>query len=248
MSEGEGETSKAVRNTAAAAGTLGCLASPLILGGGVVIVIIIGGFGVLLAPVIALILLFGGGGGSDAANQDYGEQAQAAFEGDGKGELAEGTVPDDLLEPIEDAGGVCDAIGPVVIASQIMHESGFNKDLVGPDGEEGISQLPPEKFDEFGDDGDPFEPEDSIEAQGEYLCRLAEDVQGMIDAGEAEGEVLDLTLAAYEVGLEAVRAGHGIEGNTEAQAYVAGVRAQFARYQGIGGTLDPTVGPTPTST
>ncbi|WP_045296270.1 MULTISPECIES: lytic transglycosylase domain-containing protein [Streptomyces] len=258
---GEGGTSTAVRNTIAAGTGCGCLLSPLALLGALVVIIIIGGFGVLLAPLIALILLFsgGGGGGDGSAGADDADEVIAVFNGDGKGELDTSTVPEDLADPIEEAGGLCEEIGPVVIASQIERESGFNAELVGENGETGISQLPPAVFEKYGEDDDDndetsaLDAEDSIMAQGRYLCDLAEEARRMIEANEATGSVLDLALAGYHVGTDAVRAAKGVPQTNEAQGYVLAIRAQFAKYAGVaapppGATpgVTPGTGPGPT--
>ncbi|CAL9615256.1 lytic transglycosylase domain-containing protein [Streptomyces sp. NPDC057794] len=245
---GEGGTSTAVRNTIAAGTGCGCLLSPLALLGALVVIIIIGGFGVLLAPLIALILLFSGGGGGGSAGADDADEVIAVFNGDGGGELDRSTVPEDLADPIEEAGDLCEEIGPVVIAAQIERESGFNAELVGENGEKGISQLPPAVFEKYGEDDDDndetsaLDAEDSIMAQGRYLCDLADEARRMIDANEATGSVLDLTLAGYHVGMDAVRAAKGVPQTNEAQGYVLAIRAQFAKYAGVAA---PPPGSTP---
>lgn len=135
----------------------------------------------------------------------------------------------------------------MVIAAQIEHESSFNKDMRGNNGEEGISQLPPDKFKEFGEDKDDndetraTDAEDSIMAQGKYLCSLAEKVKPIVDSGQAPEDqgVLDLALAAYDVGLDAVQKAKGVPETSSAQSYVLGVRSLFPRFEGIGGALPP---------
>lgn len=255
QSDGSSGNANATKIALGAAGGLGCLMSPAVLLGGVIVIIIIGGFGVLLAPLIALIMLFGGGGGSDPA--DDANEVLEVFEGDGKGELDPDQVPSDLVEPIQNAGAICDVIGPIVIAAQIERESNFNATLVGPDGSEGISQLPPAVFDEFGEDEDDsdkvsaLDAPDSIMAQGRYLCSLAKEVQGLLDSGQAIGSVLDLTLVAYDAGVQAVREAGGIPATNQSQGYVMGIRALFAKYQGLGApppSFSPTPTPTPTPT
>ncbi|MGW5639348.1 lytic transglycosylase domain-containing protein [Streptomyces sp. NPDC003832] len=251
-----GGTSTAVRNTIAAGTGCGCMLSPVALVLTVIVVIIIGGFGVLLAPLIALILLFGGGG-SDSDNQSTANEVITSLQGDGSGELDTSTVPEDLAEPIEEAGELCGAIGPIVIAAQIERESGFDASVVGPDGELGLSQLPPAVFTEYGEDDDDndkvsaLDAEDSIMAQGRYMCALAEEAQQLVDSGEViQGEttnsVLDLALAGYHIGMDAVRAAKGVPNTNEAQGYVLAVRAQFAKYEGIAAPPDgATPGVTP---
>ncbi|WP_405916754.1 lytic transglycosylase domain-containing protein [Streptomyces sp. NBC_00728] len=262
---GEGGSS-AVRNGIIAGTGCGCLLSPLALAGTLVVVVILGGFGVLLAPLIALYLLFHGGGGSPPSQADA-DQSLGIFQGDGKGQLDTSTVPADLVDPIQKAGELCGAIGPIVIASQIEKESGFNSALVGPNGEKGLSQLPPDVFTQYGKDDDgngktsALDAKDSIMAQGRYLCELAKQGQQMIDDGEVDrsdgdgttNSVLDLALAGYDVGMDAVRAARGVPQTNEAQGYVLAIRAQFAKYQGIGAppsgaTPGVTPAPTPTAT
>jgi len=144
------------------------------------------------------------------------------------------TVPADLYDSIENAGSVCDVIGPVTIAAQIQYETGFDADFVGPNGAKGISQVPTDVFKRLHEDGDPLDAKQSIAAQGAHLCELAEQAQSLIDAGEATGSVLDLALAAYDVGMDAVREAHGVPATEEAQSYVVGVRTWFASMEGIG--------------
>ncbi|MFF2848448.1 lytic transglycosylase domain-containing protein [Streptomyces sp. NPDC058001] len=256
--EGGGENkSNAARNTIAAGAGCGCLFSPVVLGGAAIVVIIICGFGVLLAPLIALILLFGGGGGGgDSTNEETANESLTILQGDGKGELDVSTVPTDLAEHIKKAGELCSAIGPIVIASQIEKESGFDASLVGAHGEKGVSQLPPDIFEKYGKDDDDndktsaTDAADSIMAQGRYLCELADQAQKMIDSGEvkktdAEGNptsVLDLALAGYHVGIDEVRKAKGMPQTNDAQGYVFSIRVQFAKYQGIGA---PPSGATP---
>ncbi|MEU9344691.1 lytic transglycosylase domain-containing protein [Streptomyces sp. NPDC048278] len=237
--------SAAVRNALAVSGC-GCLLSPVVLLGAVVVIIIIGGFGVILAPLIALITAFGGGGGG-GGGQPSADDLIAVFQGDGKGELDPAAVPADLVDPIQKAGALCDAIGPTVIAAQIERESNYNRTLVGPDGAQGISQLPPAVFARFGEDEDgngktsALDPADSIVAQGRFLCDLAGQAQQLIDSGAANGSVLDLALVGYDQGLDAVRQAQGVPKTNEAQGYVAGVRALLAKYEGL-------VTPPPTTT
>lgn len=242
----EEDGSKAVRNTAIAAGGAGCLLFPAGLAAGTVIVIVFCGLGVLLAPLIAIYLLFhtifgggGDGGGGDIPGPSDASSVIAIFQGDGQGNLDTSQVPKDLVEPIQEAGQLCTAVGPIVIASQLENASGFNASLVGPDGRKGISQLPPDIFEKYGEDEDDndetsaLDAEDSILAQGRYMCDLAGQAQKMIDANEATGNVLDLTLAGYAVGMDAVRAAKGLPNTNEAQGYIAAIRAQFAKYAGV---------------
>lgn len=226
--------------TAATTCLMGPVATVVVAGA----VLIIGGLGVLLFPLIVLIIFFTGldgsssGGGDDWSRAD---ESLAAFEGDGKGKLDRTQVPASLADTIEEAGTVCTSIGAVVIAAQIEVESKWDGAKVGPDGELGISQLPPAVFTTHGKDTDKnnktsaLDQKDSVMAQARYLCALADEAQGLIDSKAAIGNALDLALVAYDQGMDAVRDAGGIPATAEAQGYVAKVRARFGQYQGLGG-------------
>ncbi|MFV8185378.1 lytic transglycosylase domain-containing protein [Streptomyces spinosirectus] len=263
MGDEEGGSNTA-RNAATLAGCgVGCVMLMLAAAGIGIVVLIFCGFDVILAPVILLYMFFhgllgggAGGGGGDGGHAPSTAEASSAlvlFQGDGRGDLDTSSVPKDLVDPIQNAGKLCDAIGPRVIAAQIDRASDFDASLVR-DGKEGISQLPPDIFKKYGKDDDgngktsALDAEDSIMAQGRYMCDLAGQAQQMIDANEAVGSVLDLALAGYDVGMDSVRAAKGVPDTGEAQNYVAGVRAQFAKYAGIITLPSGLVAPTFTTT
>ncbi|MEU6603370.1 lytic transglycosylase domain-containing protein [Streptomyces flaveolus] len=182
------------------------------------------------------------------SDQADAERAAKITTGDGRGKLelsppdnnggGDGsqpcTVPADLYEPIQDAGGICDVIGPVTIAAQIQYESGFDPSFVGPNGAKGISQVPPDVFAKLKDGADPTDSRQSISAQGEYLCSLADQVQDLLDHNEVTGNVLDLTLTAYDIGIDAVREAKGVPATNDSQSYIVGVRTWFAPMEGVG--------------
>jgi len=160
----------------------------------------------------------------------------SATTGDGKGTLAEAKVPrKDLVDPLKKAGKECDLIGPAVLAAQIDVESNFDSDKVGMNGETGISQLPPDIFSKFGKDDDnngkisALDPTDSIFAQARYLCALGTDIKEMLDEQTVIGDQLTLTLLAWDVGLDAVKAAGGMP-FTDPAAYPYRVRALFSKY------------------
>ncbi|GHE23977.1 lytic transglycosylase domain-containing protein [Streptomyces capillispiralis] len=173
------------------------------------------------------------------------DRAERIVNGDGKGQLervtrgspsgSACTVPNDMLEDMDEAGSVCDVIGPVTIAAQIMYESQFRTDFVGPNGARGVSQVPTEAFERLAEEGaDPLDADVSIDVQGRYLCELAGQVQDLVGTGQAAGSVLDMTLAAYDVGIDAVREAKGVPASEDAQSYVVGVRLWFAPMEGVG--------------
>ncbi|MEU4569460.1 lytic transglycosylase domain-containing protein [Micromonospora sp. NPDC023956] len=250
---GSGKSHAAIVGAAIAAG-LSCLGSPVLAVGGAAVVLVFGGLGVLLAPLILLILLFGGGGSGLDAGQTA-DDSLAAVQGDGKGDLDRSQVPAALADTVEDAGSTCSAIGPIVIAAQIEVASGWDPAKVGPGGRVGISQLPPDVFTRYGEDTDDndetsaLDEEDSIMAQARYVCALAGEVRTLLDNGQAIGDPLDLTLVAYDQGIDAVREAGGIPSTNEAQSYVVQVRALFGKYQGLGGpppSFPPTASPSAT--
>lgn len=59
-----------------------------------------------------------------------------------------------------------------LLAAQCRWESGFNHDLVGPGEAKGIAQITPRAW-EWLSDGDPFDPNDAVKAQAQYLLELA---------------------------------------------------------------------------
>ncbi|MDQ0772145.1 hypothetical protein QF026_000611 [Streptomyces aurantiacus] len=198
-----------------------------------------------------------GGGGSKVDTT----QVIEAYNSDGRGALNENAVPAEYLERIKSAGKECSQIGPIVIVSQIQLASQFNEKLVGTDGREGISQMPPDKFKEFGKDDDSsgetsaLNAADSIMAQGRYMCSLAKEIDTLIANKEVEGDALNMTLAAYKVGLDAVKQAKGVpkpEVSQDAQSYIVGVRSSFALYSADASLTDETypslsARPTPTS-
>ncbi|WP_326798185.1 transglycosylase SLT domain-containing protein [Streptomyces sp. NBC_01808] len=188
------------------------------------------------------------GGGGDGGGND---EISLVVEGNGRQELYSPSVPVAWVTEVRDAGRECTEIGPIVIAAQIQFESGWNEKLLGPNGEEGLSQLPADKFDEFGGDADDddedsrMDPEDSIAAQGKYMCSLAEEIGVLLDNGQVEGDPLDLALAAYDVGLDVIKDAKGIPEGSETNGYVYGIRSLFPLYAGVEKPPDGETYPSP---
>jgi hypothetical protein len=192
---------------------------------------------------------------SDSGSTTNSDVVIQAYQSDGKGQLNSQVVPSQYLTYVQDAGKECDQIGPVVIAAQIQQASGFDEKLVGPDGAEGISQLPPDKFKEFGEDSDgngqtsALDAEDSIMAQARYMCSLAKDIDSLVANNEVKGDRLDMTLAAYKVGLDSVKQAKGVPDDDRAQSYIISVRSGFSMYlsgTGLsGGSAYPSLSPRP---
>lgn len=193
-----------------------------------------GCFGVFAVGLVLLGSLFGGGGG---------EEAQAT-------ELNTDGIKAEYRPWVIKAGSMCKEITPPVIAAQIQQESGWNPNAQSYSYEkdpetgktikvplaQGISQFIPGTWKTWGRDDDgkggasPFHPGDAIMAQGRYDCALVKDVKGYIEAGQASGDVLDLTLAAYNAGPYAVKKYGGIPPYAETKNYVKTIKALIAKY------------------
>jgi cell wall-associated NlpC family hydrolase len=120
--------------------------------------------------------------------------------------LRTAAIPPEYVPWVERAGEECPEITPPVIAAQIEEESNWAPDVVSHKGAEGISQFLPGTWSVWGrnDDGtgnvSPFNPLDAIMAQGRYDCALAAQMTKLRAQGVVSGNVLDLTLAAYNAG------------------------------------------------
>ncbi|WP_159007387.1 transglycosylase SLT domain-containing protein [Streptomyces sp. NRRL S-813] len=227
--------SAALMGIGAGFGLLGCLFSPLIILLLLAGVVVVSALGIVFLPITTICWVFGCGGGHGEAKLDN-EKIVQAYEGDGRGELNEAAVPAPYLALVKDAGAECRQIGPIVIAAQIQHESGFVVNLVGTDGAQGISQMPPDKFEEFGKDDDnngktsALDAADSIRAQGRYMCSLAKEVDTLVGRKELTGNRLNLTLAAYDMGLDAVKQAKQVPDDMRTQNYIMGIRTLFSVY------------------
>lgn len=157
------------------------------------------------AGVIALILLVAVAGSGPPP---------AAVAGSAGVNTAE--IPAAYVRWVLAAGSICTAITPAVIAAQDQVESGWNPDAVSPADAEGIAQFLPSTFASWGRDDDgtgnvsPFNPADEIMAQGRYDCSLADLMSRLVASGQVSGSVVDLALASYNAGPEAVEAARGV--------------------------------------
>ncbi|MDP9793425.1 hypothetical protein J2S43_001937 [Catenuloplanes nepalensis] len=192
-----------------------------------------------LICLLALALIVGVGGLAAPADPSASNGpfvADVLLGGDPHSELSAENIPDPaLVEPLREAGRQCTMISAVILAAQIMEESGFDPAKVGPNGETGISQLPPDVFDRLGEDDDDsgeasaLDPVDSIFAQARYLCELGDAVQQLIDDGRAAGERLTLALLAYDIGLAEVERRGGMP-VPDVSSYPYRVRVLFPRF------------------
>lgn len=136
--------------------------------------------------------------------------------GGGSGSSGGLDMPEEYAEYIESAAELS-GFPAELLAAQIQQESGWNPDAVSPVGAEGIAQFMPGTWAEFGE-GDIFDAEASIEAQGRYMNHLREFVE---PHSGSEEETIELALAAYNAGPGAVQdAGWSTPPFDETQHYV----------------------------
>ncbi|WP_280263496.1 peptidoglycan DD-metalloendopeptidase family protein [Nocardia wallacei] len=169
------------------------------------------------------------------------------------GALAAGKVPPELEIWYRRAGSLCPEMTPSILAAQGRQESGFRRGLTSPAGAQGLSQfLPGTARATNPDDGQPYlidadgngaasiwDDGDAIMAQGRYMCAIAHKVEGWIAEGKVRGDVVPLSLAAYNAGEGAVLASGGMPNQyaahfSETQPYVANILAMEGQYRAPG--------------
>ena len=121
-------------------------------------------------------------------------------------------VPSRFRDPLIDAASRWN-VSAVLLAAQLMAESGFDPFAVSPAGAQGIAQFMPGTAAAYGLN-DPFDPVAAIDAQAHLMSDLIRQL------GSPE-----LALAGYNAGPGAVEACHCIPAYPETQAYVARILA-----------------------
>ncbi|MFI7498170.1 peptidoglycan DD-metalloendopeptidase family protein [Streptomyces sp. NPDC049687] len=128
----------------------------------------------------------------------------------------------------------CTVVTASVLAAQIDQLTGWNNDSGGPSGEQGIAAFTDAGWRTWGKDDDgngrssPRDPADAIMALGRQDCSLARKVTDLRTDGTVNGDLVDLTLAAYAVGTDAVAKAGRVPG--DAKTYLTEVKALFATY------------------
>ncbi|WP_241385365.1 bifunctional lytic transglycosylase/C40 family peptidase [Rhodococcus sp. CH91] len=162
---------------------------------------------------------------------------------------------------LKKAGALCDGISAPVLAALYSAENGFRYGPtapVSPVGARGPGQFMPGTWDQYGKDADGdgradvLGIADPVMASGNLLCDNYKLIDDWKRRGLVEGDTLDLTLAAYNAGVGAVRRSGGMPSGhpdyeNQTKPYVAKIRATehvFARMLspflglGIGGSSD----------
>jgi len=191
---------------------------------------------VVTLPVLltVLLLMLLGGAAADAAS------ALAA-----PGTSRPGVVPAGYEPLVLRAAQTCPGITAPLLAAQLEAESGWNPRAVSPVGAQGLAQFMPATWASEGLDGDgdgrrdPFNPADAIASQASFMCQL---LAAVTADTSWTGDRLDLALAAYNAGLDAVRRHDGVPPYPETQNYLRRIRALTAGYADPDGTA-PGAGP-----
>lgn len=172
------------------------------------------------------------GGGLDDASTAWGVAPEAtspapaatgsceegSIAGEAGADVRAGSVPDEFLPWLRQAGSLCPQIKASLLAAQIQQESSFDTQAVSGAGAQGAAQFMPGTWPGYGRDDDgngqasPFDVGDAVMAQGRYMCAIAKTIDGAITDGrvEAPNGPEQLYLAAYNAGEGAVLSAGGM--------------------------------------
>lgn len=138
----------------------------------------------------------------------------------------------------------CTVVTPSVLAAQIDQLTGWSNDSATTSQARGIAAFTDAGWKAWGKDDDgngrasPTDPADAIMALGRQDCSLAREVTGLRTDGTVNGDLVDLTLAAYAVGTDAVTKAGAVP--AAAQTYLTEVKALFGKYEAFDREDPPT--------
>lgn len=130
----------------------------------------------------------------------------------------------------------CTGVSPALLAAHIDQLSGWQEDTASLS-EQGVARFTDADWKTWGRDEDgngsssPHDTVDAIMALGRQDCSLAKKVTALRTKGTVNGEVPDLTLAAYAVGTDEVKKAGKIP--EAAQKFVAGVKKRLPQYDAL---------------
>lgn len=153
-------------------------------------------------------------------------------------------VPAGQLAAIKSAATSCPELTPPRLAAQLMATSKFNAEFRSAGGRFGVAGLNLAQWQQWVPA--PGTPRSDVSANILALAHDDCDQAGQVRAADVPGNRWRLALAAFEAGLPAVTAAHGIP--ADAADYVrtvAGYAAFYVQQQQFGGKGTPT--PTPTT-
>ncbi|MDN3270942.1 M23 family metallopeptidase [Streptomyces sp. MA15] len=192
-------------------------------GPGACLLIVLPGM-VTLGGVFAFVSLVGGG----AAVPQDGTPGQA--------ESAVSNVDGSYVPWLRRATADCVGVTPALLAAHIDQLSGWQSDGAG------LSELGVARFTDAGwkkwgrdDDGNgrssPHDKVDAIMALGRQDCSLSKQMTGLRTKGTVNGDLAELTLAAYAVGVDEVARAGGVP--SPARLFVAEVKKRLPQYSAL---------------
>jgi murein DD-endopeptidase MepM/ murein hydrolase activator NlpD len=167
------------------------------------------------------------GGFPVESEQDAGPERSAAAAG----------VDASYVPWLRKAADGCAAVTPSLLAAQIDQLSGWSNDTGELSGQKGIAAFTGDQWEKWGEDADgngrssPRDPADAVMALGRQDCSLAGEVTGLRTEGRVNGDLVDLTLAAFATGADEVAGAGGVP--DAAAAYVAEVKGLLSRYASL---------------
>ncbi|MBU6534987.1 NlpC/P60 family protein [Streptomyces sp. NPDC057245] len=160
--------------------------------------------------------------------------------GGGGKRLAKGSVPAAYQPLVQEAGNLCPAISPALLAAQLYQESGFDPKAQSPAAAQGIAQFIPGTWAVHGVDGDGdgdrdvWDPNDAIPSAASYDCSLASYVKSV------PGDPTENMLAAYNAGPDAVIRYQGVPPYAETQNYVKTITTLAESFAAPEARVDPS--------
>lgn len=154
-------------------------------------------------------------------------------------------IPDPEYVPLlEDAAAHCHGIDAPLLAAQIDAESNWNPRAQSPAGAQGIAQFMPATWAAWGYDAngdgvaDVWDPQDAIPSQGRFMCAMHTEITTAQERGDLPSDPtsMELALAAYNAGLNAVLQYRGIPPYPETQAYIPRIMSRRQHYAAPWGT------------
>ncbi|HEX4430619.1 MAG TPA: lytic transglycosylase domain-containing protein [Frankiaceae bacterium] len=151
--------------------------------------------------------------------------------GGGKTPAQEVLVPAAYKSYFQVASRRCPGVlTPPGMAAMAYVESRFDPEAESGNGAEGMMQILPSVFRQYGVDAngdgkrDIFNAADSVATSAVYTCVLARSVSSI------KGDQVALRLAAYNAGIGAVHRYNGVPPYAETQDYIAQVKLWTARF------------------
>lgn len=136
-------------------------------------------------------------------------------------------VPDEFVPLVLTAGNVCPAVPAPRVAAQLMAASGFDANVVGEDGAEGVAQFRPELWQAYrpAADATATDPELAVPTLGRAMCALVEELD------QLTGDAYLTALAAFQWGPDAVREAGGLPDAPSLRAFADMVSDYTAYYE-----------------